>query len=207
MENENRTYNEILQKALKGSEATLLNLSGQQRDIILQINKLYNEKTFLTKDLEEKHASLSQKDLNIQDLEVENQNLNQRVAKLIETIEEGENRLAHLNSQLEKLDSAVKVEAGQKQALEMDISNYQRQLILYQQEVILLCEIDILPLQIEGYKFQLAETQRERDNIKRQKQELESDFERLERNKNQETEILNNQLYALETAKNDEIRV
>ena len=49
--------------------------------------------------------------------------------------------------------------------------------------------------------------QRERDIIKRQKQELESDFERLERNKTQEAEILNNQLYTLETAKSDEIRV
>ncbi len=49
--------------------------------------------------------------------------------------------------------------------------------------------------------------QRERDTLKRQKQELESDFERLERNKNQEAEILNNKMYTLETAKNDEIRV
>ena len=89
----------------------------------------------------------------------------------------------------------------------MDISNYQRQLILYQQEVFLLDFSPTFPLQIEGYKFQLAEIQRERDIIKRQKQELEIDFEKLERNKNQEAEILNKQLSALETAKNDEIRV
>ncbi len=137
IENEHRRYNETIQKALRGSELQISDLSsGQQKDIVLQINKLYNEKAYLTKNFEEKHTILSQKDLNIQELQVENQNLNQRVAKLIETIGEGENRLAVLTSQLEKLDSDVKVEANQKQGLEMDISNYQRQLILYQQEVI-----------------------------------------------------------------------